>query len=285
MGIECAGIIEELGQDITEFQIGDRVLCWSYTDGLWAESVCVPAINCLKIPSVMTYKEAAAFPINYLTAFLSIMELGHLRPGQIILLQMAAGGVGGAITQLSKTIENVTIIGIASSNKHQTILNNGVAYCLDYECDIVSEVRKLYPAGVDIIISTFCGSELSSIRQLLKPMGRIIVIGASNLIGGERSSILRLIKIWWQTKYINLLELINRNQSVCGLNIENLFETDPEYFRMILKELLNMFEQGKLKPVIHCVYPFSEVKTAFECIVQRKNIGKLILVPSKEFHI
>ncbi|XP_067125541.1 synaptic vesicle membrane protein VAT-1 homolog [Centruroides vittatus] len=285
MGIECAGIVEEVGENIQDFQKGDRVMCWSYFGGMWTESICLPATNCIKIPADMTYKEAASFPINYLTAYLAVMEFGHLKPGQVILLQMAAGGVGCAVSQLAKTVENVTIIGMASSGKHEAVLKNGVSHCFDYDCNIVTEVQKLYPKGVDIIISTFLGSEVNSLRQLLKPMGRFIFIGAANVLQGERRSIFHLIKLWWQTKYINPTELISKNHSVCGLNISNLFEIDPEYFKTTLGKILRLFESGKLKPIIHSTFPFSEVRKAFECIIQRKNIGKLILIPSKDFSI
>ncbi|XP_022245361.1 synaptic vesicle membrane protein VAT-1 homolog [Limulus polyphemus] len=113
-------------------------------------------------------------------------------------------------------------------------------------------------------------------------MGRLIHVGISNMIGGEKRSLLRALKVWWQMKNISLLNLVKNNHAVCGFNLGTLAETDPTRVKEIMGHLLSLYEEGKVKPRIDSVWTFDEVVNATKKMVHRENVGKLILVPTKE---
>uniref|UniRef100_A0ACB8EUN6 Uncharacterized protein n=1 Tax=Sphaerodactylus townsendi TaxID=933632 RepID=A0ACB8EUN6_9SAUR len=128
-------------------KIGDRVMVMA-TSGLWQEVVTVPAHRTFPMPEGMSFEEAAAFLVNYITAYMVLFDFGNLRPNQSVLVHMAAGGVGTAAVQLCKTVENVTIFGTASASKHDGLRENGVTHPIDYRTtDYVEEVRKISPKG------------------------------------------------------------------------------------------------------------------------------------------
>ncbi|GFS71014.1 synaptic vesicle membrane protein VAT-1 homolog [Nephila pilipes] len=283
LGSEASGVISETGSGVTEFKIGDRVLCWNFTYGMWAEYVHIHKSQCYLIPTNMTFTEANCFITNYLTAYLVVMDFGNLRPGQSILIQAAAGGVGWAATQIAKNVGNVIIFGTASLSKHDHIKENGVTHAIDYQsCDFVEEVLKVVPQGVDVILDCLSGDDFIRARKCLKHMGRIVHIGISSMISGEKRSILKNFKVWWQTKNINMENLILNNHAVCGLSINTLFENDPDAFKTTLDKIMYLYQEHKIKPRIDSIWSFDEITKATKCMVDRKNIGKIVLVPKKE---
>ncbi|KFM65104.1 Synaptic vesicle membrane protein VAT-1-like protein, partial [Stegodyphus mimosarum] len=272
LGLEGAGIISEVGEDVSEFKLGDRVLCWSFKYGMWSEFVNVHKSQCYHMPENMTYYEANCIVANYLTAYLVLMDFGNLRPGQSVLIQAAAGGVGWAGTQIAKTVENVTVFGTASSSKHDLIKENGVDYPIDYlKIDFVEEVLHVSPEGVNVILDCLSGADFIRAQKCLKHMGRIVHIGISSMINGEKRSLLKNLKVWWQTKNINIFNMITRNHAICGLSINTLFENDPVSFRAALGNVMKLYSEGKIKPRIDSVWSFDEVIEATKCMVERKN--------------
>lgn len=104
MGLECAGVIIHTGSQSNNLQVGDRVLVHTGCPGLHQEVVCVEALDCFVIPDKMKWEEAAALPVNYLTAYFCLADLGNLRNGQTVLIPSAGGGVGWAATQLARMV-------------------------------------------------------------------------------------------------------------------------------------------------------------------------------------
>ncbi|XP_015931184.1 synaptic vesicle membrane protein VAT-1 homolog isoform X2 [Parasteatoda tepidariorum] len=283
MGVEGAGVISEVGENVTEFKMGDRVLCWNFTYGMCAEFVSVHKNQCYSIPENMTYMDANCLITNYVTAYLVVMDFGNLRPGQSILIQAAAGGVGWAATQIAKSIENVQIFGTASSGKHDVIKENGVNHAIDYRtCDFMSEVLRISPSGVHVVLDCLSGNDFIKAQRCLRHMGRIVHVGISSMINGEKRNPLKNFKVWWQTKNISIYNLIQKNNAVCGLSINTIFEEDPECFRTVLDKLMVLYNDNVIKPRIDSVWSFDEVIEATKCMVERKNIGKIVLVPNKE---
>ncbi|KAG2469699.1 VAT1L protein, partial [Polypterus senegalus] len=139
-GFECSGIVEALGENTKEFEIGDRVMAF-VNYGAWAEVVCTPAEFVYKIPDDMTFTEAAAFSMNFVAAYMMLFEVANLREGMSVLVHSAGGGVGQAVAQLCSTIPNVTVFGTASSFKHEAI-KDSVTHLFDRSVDYVQEVRK-----------------------------------------------------------------------------------------------------------------------------------------------
>ncbi|XP_056404009.1 synaptic vesicle membrane protein VAT-1 homolog [Hyla sarda] len=278
LGMECAGIVEELGEDVTDRQVGDKVMVFCRY-GLWQELVTVPASRTFIMPEGMSFEEGAAFLVNYITAYMIIFHFGNLRPKQSILIHMAAGGVGNAAIQLCKTVKDVTIFGTASASKHEALKESGVTHLIDYRTsDYVDEVRKISPKGVDIVLDPLGGSDTCKGYNLLKPMGRLVIYGAANLLTGQKKNIMALAKSWWNQFSINAMQLIGANKAVCGYLLGRLDE-ETELLGEVVATLLDLYKQGQIKPKIDSVYPFEQVGDAMRQMQEKKNIGKVILVP------
>ncbi|NWI14111.1 VAT1 protein, partial [Crypturellus soui] len=277
-GMECAGTVSALGDGVRERQVGDRVMVLARS-GLWQEVVNVPANQTWLIPEGMSFEEAAAFPVNYITAYMILFDFGNLRPNQSVLIHMAAGGVGTAAVQLCKTVENVTIFGTASASKHDALKTGGVAHPIDYRTmDYAEEVRKISPKGVDIVMDPLGGSDTSKAFHLLKPMGKLITYGVTNLITGQKRNFMAMAKTWWNQFSINALQLLHHNKAVCGYDLGNLDE-EYELLGGVITKLINLYNQGKIKPKIDSVWPFEKVADAMRWMQEKKNVGKVILVP------
>ncbi|XP_030076951.1 synaptic vesicle membrane protein VAT-1 homolog isoform X2 [Microcaecilia unicolor] len=278
LGMECSGVVEAVGEGVTDRKVGDKVMVMNRA-GLWQELVVVPANHSFVMPEGMSFEEGAAFLVNYITAYMILFDFGNLRPSQSILIHMAAGGVGTAAVQLCKTVDNVTIFGTASGSKHETLKENGVAHPIDYRTsDYVEEVLKTAPKGVDIVLDPLGGSDTLKAFNLLKPMGKVILYGSANLLTGQKKNLIALAKTWWNQFSISALQLIHANKAVCGYHLGHL-DGEWELIAGVVASLINLYKQGKIKPKIDSVWPFEQVGDAMRQMQDKKNIGKVILVP------
>ncbi|XP_044274653.1 synaptic vesicle membrane protein VAT-1 homolog [Varanus komodoensis] len=277
-GMEAAGTVLAVGEGVSGPQVGDKVMVMARS-GLWQEIVTVPANQTFPMPEGMSFEEAAAFLINYITAYMVLFDFGNLRPNQSVLVHMAAGGVGTAAVQLCKTVENVTIFGTASASKHDYLKENGVTHPIDYRTtDYVAEVRKISPKGVDIVLDPLGGSDTTKGFNLLKPMGKLVTYGVANLLTGQRKNLMAMAKTWWNQFSINALQLLHVNKAVCGYHLGYLDE-EVELLHDVVTKLLALHNQGKIKPKVDSVWSFEQVVDAMKQMQEKKNIGKVVLVP------
>ncbi|XP_072417654.1 synaptic vesicle membrane protein VAT-1 homolog [Chiloscyllium punctatum] len=275
-GMECSGLVEAVGDDVADRKVGDSVIVMNRA-GLWSELVVIPASNTFLMPDGMSFEEAAAIPANYVTAYMMIYDFANLRPNQSILIHMAAGGVGTAATQLCKIVKDVTIFGTASAAKHEVIKEQGVTHPIDYSTlDYADEVRKISPNGVDIVLDPLGGSDTTKGFNLLKPMGKIILYGAANLLTGPKRNPLAIAKLWWNKFTINSLQLLHSNKAVCGYHLGYL---QIDQIQDAVTKLLSLYKEGKIKPRIDSVWSFEQIGDAMKQMQERRNIGKVILVP------
>ncbi|XP_035260437.1 synaptic vesicle membrane protein VAT-1 homolog [Anguilla anguilla] len=277
-GMECSGVIEALGEEVTDRKVGDKVLVLNRC-GLWQEVAAVPASHTFAMPEGMTFEEAAAIPVNYITAYMMLFDFGNLRPNQSVLVHMAAGGVGIAATQLCKTVKDVSVFGTASASKHEAISQGGVAHAIDYRTqDYVSEIRKISPKGLDIILDPLGGSDTHKAFNLLKPMGKLITYGTANMLTGQKKNLLAVAKTWYNQFSTNAGSLIHSNKSVCGFHLGYL-DGEYELISQVVAKLLELYSQGKIKPRVDSTYHFEQVGDAMRRMQERNNIGKVILLP------
>ncbi|XP_013397607.1 synaptic vesicle membrane protein VAT-1 homolog-like isoform X2 [Lingula anatina] len=280
IGFQCAGDVEAVGDNVTDFNIGDRVI--ALTDyHAWAEVVSVPAQTVYHMPTGMNYHEGAAFPLNWLSAYILLFDQGGLRPGQSVLVHSVGGGVGQAIAQLCKTVDDVTLYGTASHNKHEQIKND-VTYLYDHVVDYAQEIRKASPDGVDLVLDSLCGEDANKGIGLLKPMGRYVLYGSSNIVTGETKSIFSVAKAWWQIDKISPIKLYDENKSISGFNLRQLLfhQGKHAYVRDVMNILFKMYNQGKIKPVIDSVVAFEDIGEAMQKMHDRKNVGSIVLDPT-----
>ncbi|NXW77751.1 VAT1 protein, partial [Hirundo rustica] len=277
-GMECAGTVRAVGDGVRDRQVGDKVMVLARS-GLWQEVVNVPASQTFPMPEGMSFEEAAALLVNYITAYMILFDFGNLRPNQSVLIHMAAGGVGTAAIQLCKTVENVTIFGTASASKHDLLKESGVSHPIDYRTmDYAEEIRKISPKGVDIVLDPLGGSDTSKAFNLLKPMGKLITYGVANLISGQKRNLMVMAKTWWNQFSITALQILQQNKALCGYHLGYMIE-EAELLSSVVAKLVNLYSQGKIKPKIDSVWPFDQVAEAMKQMQEKKNVGKVILVP------
>uniref|UniRef100_A0A8C5GCN0 Synaptic vesicle membrane protein VAT-1 homolog n=1 Tax=Gouania willdenowi TaxID=441366 RepID=A0A8C5GCN0_GOUWI len=258
MGMEASGTIQALGEDVKDRKVGDRVIALSQS-GMWQELVVVPAERTFPMPEEMSFEEGAALPINYMTAYMMLFEMANLRPGKSVLVHMAAGGVGIAVSQLCQTVPDVTVFGTASASKHEIIAKGGVKHPIDYRTkDYVEEIRKISPKGVDIVLDPLGGSDTQKGFSLLKPLGTLVVFGAANCVTGQRKNFLAMAKTWYNQLSLNTMKLMQSNKSVGGFHLGYI--NDTQLFVRTMSHLMELYKQGKIKPRIDSCYHFEEVR-------------------------
>lgn len=282
-GFEGSGIIEKIGSQVNGLSIGDRVIVYN-SHNIWKEVVCVPSINCIKMPDRMSFEEAAGFMVNYMTAYQCLVHFGGLKAGHKVLVHMAAGGVGIAATQICKTFKNVTVFGTASPGKHEKIKEHGCDYPIDYtKYDFYDEIKKISTDGVDVILDPLNGEASIKGYNLLKPFGKIIIFGAASLTT-ESGSYMSILKTWWKRLTISSIDIISHNKSISGYHLGYLLGNSQvsEQMKVDIDALLKMYDDGKIKIQIDSEFRFSDIGKAMNRMHSRLNIGKIILKPDSE---
>jgi NADPH:quinone reductase-like Zn-dependent oxidoreductase len=284
MGYEVSGTVEALGEGVTDFAVGDRVMAGTRFGGQ-AELVTVPADQALPLPERLSFEQGAAFPVNYGTAYAALIVMGSLREGDRVLIHAAAGGVGIAATQIARNV-GAEIFGTASPAKHDAIRAQGVAHAIDYRNqDFEAEAMRITGGeGVDLVIDALGPTSFRKDYRLLRPGGRVVMYGLSevtNESGRDIPAALKgLIKMplatipWWKS-----LALMNENKGVFGLNMLKWWEREGSLDR-VTEPLMADLEAGRLEPVVAESFSFERAGEAHEFIAQRRNVGKVVLFPS-----
>uniref|UniRef100_A0A6B2EMA7 Putative vesicle amine transport protein n=1 Tax=Phlebotomus kandelakii TaxID=1109342 RepID=A0A6B2EMA7_9DIPT len=284
LGLECAGEVEAVGEGVENFKVGDRVVALPEFKA-WAELVTVPAKYVYNIPDEMSFSDAAAMAINYIVAYIILFDLASIKPGKTVLLHSAGGGVGQAIVQLARTVSDVQVFGVCSKNKHEALKAGGlIDHLLERGSDYTNEVRKLSPEGVDVVLDCLCGEECNRSYTLLKPMGKYILYGSSNVVTGETKSFFSVARSWWQVDKVSPIKLFDENKSLAGFNLRHLLyqQDGVDYVKNTISAVFDLWKDGKIKPTIDSTWALEDVAEAMQKMHDRKNIGKLILDPAME---
>ena len=282
MGMEGAGVVIKLGSEVKEghIKVGNRVCIVG--SGVWSEYAILDPKFSFPIPDSMTFEEAAAFPVVYLTAYMMLFQQAHLQPGMSVLVHMVAGGVGTAAVQLCRTVPDVTIFGTCSAAKHERMRELGVDHLIDYRTqDYAQEVKRISPRGVDVILEPLGGPDFKKSYDLLDQMGHIISFGFANAVTGDQKSYYTLMKNWMQWKNVNSMNMMSENRSVSGFHLLYVSLARMDKVLAAVKHLNEMYIEGKIKPLIDSVHGFSQIGTAVTRMNSRQNIGKVIIVPEE----
>jgi NADPH:quinone reductase-like Zn-dependent oxidoreductase len=277
VGYEVAGVVDAIGRGVTDLREGDRVVALTYFGGYATQAV-VPAGFAFAIPDALSAVDAAAIPVNYLTAYLALYRLANVTAGETVLIHGAGGGVGIAATQLAR-LRGATILGTASSTKHDAILRGGVDHAIDYRhVDVVSEVRRLTrDRGADVVLDPLGGASFRDSYRLLAPLGRLVVYGVSALATGERRNWLHALTTLVRMPRFSPLSMMNRNRGVFGLNLGHLWD-ERDKLADAMTFLLGEVAGKRLHPIVARTFPLDRAADAHRFVQSRSNIGKVVLV-------
>lgn len=279
-GYEVAGRVDALGAGVEAGWNGRDVLALTRFGG-YADAVCVPLDQVFVRPPGMSALEAAAIPVNYFTAWILIVVMGSLKPGETVLVHSAGGGIGIAATQIAKHI-GARVIGTASAAKHAQLRALGVDHLIDYRTeDFEARTREITNGrGVELVLDAVGGKSWKKGYRVLSPTGRLGMFGISAAVGGKERSIFGMLATiasipWFQ---FNPLALMNANKGVFGVNLGHLWgELNRQ--RGWAEQLVNLWTKGAIKPQIARTFRFDEAPLAHHFIQDRGNIGKVLLVP------
>jgi synaptic vesicle membrane protein VAT-1 len=276
VGYEVAGTIDAIGDDVRSLHAGDRVLALTRFGGQ-ADRAIVPEGSAFRIPDSMSFDQAAALPVNYLTAFHILFHVHVLKPGEKVLVHMAAGGVGRAAIELCRMVEGVETFGTASANKHTTLLQWGYHHPIDYRLADYSRVVKRLTGGrgVDLVLDPLGGPDTAKSYALLANAGHIVCFGWSNMVSGGRRNYLRVVSQFARMKRFSPLSLMDYNRTVSGVNLGRLWD-EAELLGRHMRRLLELFKEGKIDPHVDQVFPLSRGADAHRYMHERKNVGKVL---------
>jgi len=274
VGYEVSGQVTATGEGVRDLAPGQRVLALTRFGG-YAETVAVPAAQVLPIPDTMPYEEAAAIPVNYLTAVVALHRFAAVRAGETVLVHAAAGGVGMAAIQLCRAA-GASVIGTASATKHAALREAGVAHCIDYRSeDFEAAVRRVTGGrGVDVVLDATGAFRKS--YHCLAPLGRLVCFGVSQASPGLKPSRARALLAVARLPFFHPIRLMNDNKAVIGVNLGHLWD-QVTMLRAELGSLVERWERGTIRPVLAATFPLADAASAHRYLQERRNVGKVVL--------
>ena len=272
VGYEVAGEVAAVGPGVDGVAKGDRVMAGTRFGG-YCEQVRVDASNVIALPERLTFEQGAAVPVNYSTAWAGLVRYGSLQPGERVLIQAAAGGVGTAAIQLAKR-HGAEVWGTASPSKHDKIRELGCDHPLDYRS---AGWEKDVPP-LDLVMDAIGGRSFRTSYRLLRPGGRLVAFGASAVTSGEKRSVPTALRTVVRMPRFNLIKQMSESKAVIGLNMLRLWDEfktlDPW-----IEPLGALLDDGTIDPVVAEAFPFDRAPDAHRMIAERRNVGKVVLVP------
>ena len=266
-GSEVGGIITSVGSDIQDFAVGDRVMATPGIGGL-AEQVAVKADGLRKIPHSMNFKTAAGFAMIYTTSYYALKQRAQLQPGETLLVLGASGGVGLAAVELGKLM-GAKVIAAASSNEKLEFVNrlNPDALLNYADGKLKERVKELTGGtGADVIYDPVGGDLFDQSCRCINWNGRLLVVGFASGRIPEYKANLALLK----------------GSSMVGVFLGRFRKEEPAEYEKNFAELLEMYDAGKLKPIITESFAITDFVDAFNVFTERKVMGKVTLELKKE---
>ena len=265
-GKDLAGPVAAVGANVTDLKPGDRVMAL-IEYGAFAECAIAPHRNCHRLPAAMSYAEGAAMGLSYLTAHFALVERAGLKPGEVVLVTGAAGGVGLAAVQIAKALGATVVAAVSSEAQAALARAAGADHVVFTEVPNLRENfrRQVFAVvgerGVDIIIDPVGGDIFDAGLRAIAWCGRLVIVGFA---AGRIPEV--------KTGY-----LLVKNISLIGLQSSDYRDREPEKVRRVQQELFALYEQGKLKPHVMASYRLDAYREALAAVRDRKVLGKVVL--------
>ncbi|MDG9715513.1 type I polyketide synthase [Streptomyces sp. DH24] len=251
MGLEGAGVVVEAGPGVDRWVVGDRVM--GMLDGAFGPTAVADARELAPIPKGWTYEQAASVPIVFLTAYYALVDLAGLRAGESVLIHAAAGGVGMAAVQLAQHL-GAEVHATASEAKWAAVRALGVP-AERIASSRTTGFEQSFRPGVDVVLDSLAGEFVDASLRLLRPGGRFVEMGKTDIRdAGEVAA-----------------------QHGVSYRAFDLVEAGPDRIGEMLTALLELFEQGALRPVPVTAFDIARAPEALRLLQQAKHVGKVVL--------
>lgn len=278
-GFEVAGTIAETGEGVSGFKPGDRVFAVTRFGG-YTTRLHIGEEWVRPLPEEWSFADGAAFPVAYLTAYYGLVNLGQTAPGETVVVQSAAGGVGTAGCALVRSLGGSVIGTVGSEGKKQVALDAGAQdVIVDPDYRVWDAVDRLTGGeGVDVVFESVGGSQVRRGFEALKPGGRLLIYGYSQMIPqGSRRNWPVLAWRYLRTPRFNPFRMTESNRSVAGYNIVHLWGR-VDLFQRAITDLLDRASRGEVRPFLGKTFPFHRAGDAQTFLQTRRSTGKVVLV-------
>ncbi len=258
LGLECAGVVAEVGANVRGWAVGDRAMAL-LPGGGYAEEVVVHAGSAMHVPDALTDEEAGALPEVFLTAFLNLFLLAQVREGESALIHGGGSGVGTAATTLCKLAGVRVLVTAGSPEKCARCIEHGADVAIDYRAeDFVEKAR-----GVNVILDHIGAPYLPRDLEALASDGRIVIIGS---MGGQR------------TAEIDVSQLLMKRARVIGSTLRaRAVEEKAAIINAFLERFGADLSAGRIRPVVHTVLPLERAEEAHRLMEASDHFGKIVL--------
>lgn len=265
LGLECAGIVEAVGEGVARVEPGDRV-CALLAGGGYAEQVLAPAGQVLKIPGELSFTEAAALPEVFATAYLNLFVEGSLQFGETALLHAGASGVGTAGIQLCREFGSPCFVTAGSDEKIARCVELGAAGGANRQTERFADKVPEWTdgEGLDVILDPVGAAYLEDNLRALKPDGRLVIIG---LLGGADLAVERGLGLMMM-KRLRIVGSTLRARSIAR---------KAAVMDALKERVWPAIADGRIRPVIEAVVPMPEADAAHRLIAENETFGKVVL--------
>ena len=260
-GFEAAGIVQAVGEGVSAFRPGDRVMAALQYGGL-SSVVCAPEKRVFAVPDGMSFEEAAAFPVIYGTSHIALEERGRLTRGEKLLVLGATSGVGLSAIEIGKAMGATVIAQVRGAAKGEAASAAGADAIVDTSSvDLRDHVKEVSRGGVDVVYDPIGGDLGEQALRCVNWGGRLLIVGfAAGRIHQFPANL-----------------LLVKNVSATGVFWNSHFEHAPDGMRQSFQALAAMYGDGALKPLIRETLPAADYKRAFEMLLDRQSAGKIVL--------
>jgi NADPH2:quinone reductase len=259
-GMDAAGVVEAVGEDVTKVTVGDKVYTAGSVTGAYAEKALCEQGQVHLLPDNIDLEAGAALGIPYTTAYRALFQRGCAQPGEVILVHGASGGVGIAAVQLARAA-GMTVIGTAGTQKGcDLVAKEGAHHVLDHhETGYLQKAMDLTDGrGIDVVLEMLANVNLGRDLEVMAKGGRVVVIGCRG------------------TVEINPRLAMQRDLSILGLITTNATEDE---IAAIHEAIRTGLEDGSLRPVIAQTLPLHQAPKAHQEVIESPHHGKIVLIP------
>ena len=260
-GLEAAGEVIDVGEGVTRFKPGDRVMGF-FDYGAFAEEAVVAEKFLMHVPAGMSWEMAGGFCLTHTTSHAALVHKRvNLKNGEVLLVHGAAGGVGTTAVQIGKALGCTVVATAGSDDKAQFALDNGADYAINYSTEEIRTRVKELVGGADVVYDPVSGHAFTQSLRCINFEGRIIIIGfASGTIADAPAN------------YV-----LVKNISIVGFPVGSYRRTSPEVLLHSYDGLSKMWDAGQLQPQQSHAFPLSEAGEAIKALRDRKAKGKVII--------
>lgn len=261
LGMECSGTISRVGKNATEFSVGDRVV--GFAHHAFRSHATTDARLVARLPDGMGFEEAATIPLAFVTAYYALHHQGHILPHHKVLIHAASGGVGQAALMLAKRV-GATVYGTAGSDsKREFVRSCGADLVADSRSlDFANDIAQATGGrGVDLILNSLAGEAIDRNLDILAEFGRLLELGKVDIDRNHKLG----------------MRVLDRNASLHGVDLDRLLARRPEEAGCLLREVMDLFEAGALRPLPFEAFPSHRVSDAFRHMASASHIGKVVV--------